>query len=255
VARAGIGKIPSAKLPRSWVQRWKKKVSFHGNSPASPDPGLRPSPSTHRIFLLSPANLRGIRGQRLLNAESRSELGQRLRTGGAPLAELFCHVSSLYFRGKLTYARLFAAPPPGLEGCYIITSSRGLLSPDTVADVEAVRELSAVARLDSEDDRYRIPLQRDAAALKTLLSDTSQVVLLGSLATEKYVKPLLEVFGAQLVFPSAFVGRGDMSRGGLLLRCVREKRELTYVPALGSWHDTKRGSKQVGSERKDTSFY
>jgi hypothetical protein len=218
----------------------EKKVSFQGNSPASPNPGFGQSPSMERIFLLSPANLKGIRGQRLLNPESLSELVQRLRAGGAPLAELFCHTSSLYFRGKLAYARLFAAPPRGLEGCYVITSSRGLLSPDTVVDVEAVREWSAVAQVDPENDGYRVPLQRDAAALKRLVTATSQVVLLGSVATEKYVKPLLEVFGARLVFPSAFVGRGDMSRGGLLLRSVREKQELAYIPARGNWRNGKR---------------
>jgi hypothetical protein len=104
-------------------------------------------------------------------------------------------------------------------------------------DVEAVRELASAARLDPEDDGYRIPLHRDADALKTGLLDTSQVVLLGSVATEKYLRPLLEVFGTQLVFPSAFVGRGDMSRGGLLLRCVREKRELAYISARGTWRN------------------
>ena len=88
-------------------------------------------------------------------------------------------------------------------------------------------------KLDSEDDRYRIPLQRDAAALKSLLSDTSQVVLLGSVATEKYVKPLLEVFGAQLVFPSAFVGRGEMSRGGTPLALRARKAGTHLYP--GAW--------------------
>jgi hypothetical protein len=168
-------------------------------------------------------------------------LGQRLRTGSAPLGEVFCHTSSLYFRGKLTYARMFAAPPPGLEGCYVITTSRGLLSPDTLVDFEAVRELSSAAQVDPEDDRYRIPLQRDAITLKEALTDACQVVLLGSVATEKYTKPLLEVFGSQLAIPSAFVGRGDMSRGGLLLRCVREKQELAYIPAGGKWRDRGRG--------------
>jgi hypothetical protein len=217
----------------------EKKVSFHGNSPASSNPGVGLSHPTHRIFLLSPANFKGIRGRRLLDPESLSELAQRLHTVGVPLAELFCYMSSLYFRGKLAYARLFGAPPAGLEGCYVITSSRGLLSSNTVVDVEAVRALSSTWEVDPEDDRYRIPLHRDAACLNSALTDTSQVVLLGSIATEKYVKPLLEVFGPRLVFPSAFVGRGDMSRGGLLLRCVREKQELTYIPALGNWRNVK----------------
>jgi hypothetical protein len=98
-------------------------------------------------------------------------------------------------------------------------------------DIEAARELASGAEIDLEDDRYRLPLRRDAAALERALPADSQVVLLGSVATEKYVTPLSEVFGRRLLFPSAFVGRGDMSRGGLLLRCVREKQELAYSPA------------------------
>ncbi|HEU4438341.1 MAG TPA: hypothetical protein VFT36_03785, partial [Methylomirabilota bacterium] len=53
-------------------------------------------------------------------------------------------------------------------------------------------------------------------------------------ASDKYVGVLLEVFGERLTFPAAFVGRGDMSRGGLLLRCVRAGRELQYVPVAGA---------------------
>ena len=54
-------------------------------------------------------------------------------------------------------------------------------------------------------------------------------MLLGSIATGKYVDPLLAVLGERLRFPADFVGRGDMSRGGLLLRCARAGTELTYV--------------------------
>ena len=61
-----------------------------------------------------------------------------------------------------------------------------------------------------------------------------EVVLLGSIATGKYLDLLAGPFGERLRFPSEFVGRGDMSRGGLLLRCVRAGAELTYVPVLGA---------------------
>lgn len=60
------------------------------------------------------------------------------------------------------------------------------------------------------------------------------VVLLGSIATGKYADTLLAVLGERLVFPALFVGRGDMSRGGLLLRAVRDGRELDYVPVAGT---------------------
>jgi hypothetical protein len=207
----------------------EKNMSFIGNSPQLSAGGV--FSAVHRIFLISPANLKGVRGQRLLNPRADSELSRCLRTQGAPLADLFCHTSSLYFRGKFTYARHFAAPPAGVEGCYVITSSRGLLRPETVMNIEAVRALAADADIDLEDEVYRGSLRRDAVALENALPLDCQVVLLGSLATEKYVTPLLEIFGRRLFFPSAFVGRGDMSRGGLLLRCIRENRELAYSSA------------------------
>jgi hypothetical protein len=216
----------------------EKTMSFAGNSPElSAGAGFLP---VHRIFLLSPANLKGVRGQRLLDSRADSELSSRLRTQGASLAELFCHTSSLYFRGKLAYARHFAAPPAGVEGCYVITSSRGLLSPGTVMNIEALRELASHAEIDLEDESYRASLRRDAAALESVLPQDCQVVLLGSVATDKYVTPLLEVFGRRLFFPFAFVGRGDMSRGSLLLRRIREDRELAYSSARTHFRRGKR---------------
>jgi hypothetical protein len=40
---------------------------------------------------------------------------------------------------------------------------------------------------------------------------------------------LSPIFGNRLIIPAEFIGLGDMSRGGLLLRHVRENRELNYV--------------------------
>jgi len=220
----------------------EKRVCFAGNCPLLQNSASSGSPADHKIFLLSPANLKGVCGQRVLNSNINSEMGNRLRAQGAPLAELFCHTSSLYFRGKLAYARLFARPPSGFEGSFIITSSRGLLTPDTVVDIATAKELASGAEIDPEDDRYRIPLCRGATALIKTLPEGCHVILLGSVATEKYVTPLKEVFGRRLLFPSAFLGRGDMSRGSLLLRCVREKQELAYCPARVSGRKGKRRS-------------
>ena len=50
----------------------------------------------------------------------------------------------------------------------------------------------------------------------------------------KYVTVLTAIFGDRLLFPIDFVGRGDMSRGGLLLRQAREGVELAYVPVIGA---------------------
>jgi hypothetical protein len=54
-------------------------------------------------------------------------------------------------------------------------------------------------------------------------------VLLGSIPTGKYASLLVECFDEQMVYPADFVGRGDMSRGGLLLRAVAADQELEYV--------------------------
>jgi hypothetical protein len=70
-------------------------------------------------------------------------------------------------------------------------------------------------------------------ALAEFLPGRSEVVLLGSIGTRKYTETLLGVFGERLKFPFDFVGRGDMSRGGLLLRAVANAKELEYTSVLG----------------------
>lgn len=182
-----------------------------------------------RVFLLSPANTSAVRGQLLLNQGSRLELAHRIRRQGAPLGEIFSFISSLYFRGKLAYAKTFGNSPPGMPPMLVLTTSRGLLSPETTITLNELIEMSGVP-IDLGDSRYREPLVRDACALAGQLPPGSKIVLLGSIATQKYVDPLLEVFGPNLLFPEKFVGRGDMSRGGLMLRCAESRLELDYVP-------------------------
>ena len=63
-------------------------------------------------------------------------------------------------------------------------------------------------------------------------ASTAGFILLGSVASSR--EPLLMVFGTRLFFPPAFTGCGDMSRGGLLLRCVDEGRELEYAPLISA---------------------
>ena len=196
-------------------------------------PGSEPSdckPPLSRLFLLSPSNTSAIRGQLLLNRNSEFELAQRLRQQGAPLAELFSFISSLYFRGKLAYAEAFSQSPAGFPSTLVMTSSRGLLPPETLITLDDLLEMSAVP-IDPGDARYRRPLCRDSRALARALPAGSQIVLLGSIASCKYIDPLLEIFGGSLLFPKQFVGRGDMSRGSLMLRCARAGIELDYVSA------------------------
>jgi len=69
---------------------------------------------------------------------------------------------------------------------------------------------------------------RDLQALHAACPDTL-FVLLGSISTKKYMAPLSSALGDRLRYPETFIGRGDMSRGGLMLRCVRTGCELDYI--------------------------
>lgn len=190
-----------------------------------------------RIFLLSPADSSGKRARFL--EESEADLAQRLRArGGAPIGEVFSFVSSLYFRGKLAYARAFARPPRGLDGIHVITPCDGLVPPERPIRVGDLRRFAGVP-IDVDETRYRRPFLRDLEALAAT-SAKAEVVLLGSIASPKYVDLLTSVLGSRLLFPVAFVGRGDMSRGGLMLRCVAQAEELEYARVEGA---VRRGSR------------
>jgi hypothetical protein len=181
----------------------------------------------HRIFLLSPANCAGTRAGFLLRKNARSALAQRLRSGGATLGEVFTFMSGLYFRGKLAYARAFAAPPDGVAGVHLIVPGLGLRAPETPIDLAGLRAIARV-RVDPRDRRYLAPLRRDATRLAERLREADAAILLGSIATAKYLPPLREILGPRLRYPREFIGRGDMSRGAMMLRCVAAGRELTY---------------------------
>jgi hypothetical protein len=191
-----------------------------------------------RIFLLSPAHCGGKRAEVLLNNRAAFPLAIRLRSDpGVRLGEAFSFLSGLYFRGKLAYAERFARPPAGAVGVQVITTDRGLLAGDTLVGAEDLRRFGTVDIVQDRPD-YRLPLQRDTRLLRQL--DNVEVVLLGSVATGKYVDVLLDILGERLLFPSEFVGRGDMSRGALLLRAVRNDAELSYQPVAGA---TRRGAR------------
>lgn len=180
-----------------------------------------------RTFILSPARLDGERARRLLQPGGSSPLAAALRDQGAPIGEVFRFVSSLYFRGKLAYAERFG------RGSWVMTANSGLRPVDSVVRLEDL-EMFAMTDIGEEEPRFRAPLTRDARALAERIGPQGEVVLLGSIASMKYVEPLLEVFDQQLLFPPAFVGRGNMSRGGLLLRAVEAGEELEYAPLRGA---------------------
>jgi hypothetical protein len=185
------------------------------------------------VFLLSPASCAGARGRLLLGNAASFELAVRLRSAGVPLGEVFSFLSALYFRGKLTYAQRFAAPPARCSGVFVITTNRGLLEPGTEIEMADLRAFARVS-IDAANPRYARPLRAAAESLRARLTPDTEVVLLGSIATPKYVDVLLESFGKSLLFPGDFVGRGDMSRGGLLLRAARAGVELAYQPVDGA---------------------
>lgn len=179
-----------------------------------------------RLFLLSPANAGGPRGT-LLRTSPNVELGARLRSAeGAPIGEVYRFISGLYFRGKLAYAECFAP-----DRSFVITPCRGLLPPGARLTHDEFEALARVP-IDATEPRYLEPLVRDVVQLAATWP--GDVVLLGSIASPKYTRPLLDAFGARLLFPATFVGRGDMSRGGVLLRAVRSGQELDYIPVEGA---------------------
>ncbi len=186
-----------------------------------------------RVFLLSPASCRGERAALLFDPRSRFALAERLRTpAGAPLGEVFSFLSGLYFRGKLTYALTFARPPRR-AGVLVITPGEGLLPPDEPVDRARLERFAAID-IAADDARYRAPLEAAVRRLAAAVGPRGEVVLLGSIASGKYVDVLAGLLGARLTFPADFVGRGDMSRGGLLLRCAAAGTELPYVPLAGA---------------------
>jgi len=198
------------------------------DDPSPPEPPRR----TGTVFLLSPANCGGRRAQILLRERAAFPLAARVRDEGAPLGEVFSFLSGLYFRGKLAYGVAFgsAASRPG---ALVITPGRGLIPADTIVRIGDLEEIASIG-VSHDEPRFREPLERDTATLAVTLEPGDRVVLLGSIATGKYVDLIERLLDGRLFFPAAFVGRGDMSRGGLMLRCVLRGEELEYVPIAGA---------------------
>src|SRR5437868_13213196 len=197
----------------------------------------------NHLFLLSPAYAGGERARMILSERAKFDLARRLRSRErATLGEVFAFLSGLYFRGKLAYANAFARTTNGISGVQVITPTRGLVDAATKISLRDLHEFAGVDIYEG-DPRYREPLARDARRLARKLSAECEVVLLGSIATGKYVDVLLENFQHRLLFPADFVGRGDMSRGGLLLRSAVDKTELAYISVVGAVRSGKRPPK------------
>jgi predicted kinase len=186
------------------------------------------------IFFISPANLGGERAAVIFNPKAPFPLAQQLRSPeGAPLGDVYSFVSGLYFRGKKAYAEAFGRAPQGLSAGLVISPSEGLRFLYEPVTIERLRRWAGVS-IDANNRAFTEPLVEHAAALDRALGTHARFVLLGSVATDKYVAPLGQVFGERLLFPPEFIGRGDMSRGSLMLQAARAGQELAYAPVLGS---------------------
>jgi hypothetical protein len=201
-----------------------------------------------RVFILSPAHCGGERAQLLYRDAASFPLARQLRTPrGATLGEAFTFLSGLYFRGKMAYSEAFAKPPRGAShATMVITTNRGLVCPHERVTVDDLRAMGQ-GDIDADDPNYREPLERDIERVADSLGRHGRVILLGSIASGKYCDILLRFLGSRLLFPQEFVGRGDMSRGGLMLRCVEAQQELTYVPIEGA---IRRGTRPPRLERR-----
>ena len=184
------------------------------------------------IFLLSPARCSGRRALFLRRPGADFLEARRLCDRTLTLGETFAFLSGLYFRGKLAYAQAFGCPSLPVPAALVITPTRGLLPADTLADPEMLEEFASVD-IAAELPAFREPLARDVTHLAADLPAGAVVILLGSIATPKYTEPLVEALAGRLYYPVDFVGRGDMSRGGLLLRSVASHTELPYAPLSG----------------------
>ena len=191
------------------------------------------------IFLLSPAHCGGRRAQILMRDGAAFPLAVRLKEDGVSIGEVFSFLSGLYFRGKLAYGRAFGRSTRAPHGVLVITPGWGLVPPDQTVTLADLRAIASVG-VDPGEPRFAAPLERDCASLAQALDAQDQVVLLGSIATGKYTDVVERHFPQRLLFPSSFVGRGDMSRGGLMLRCVEDRQPLEYVPVAGALRRGKR---------------
>src|SRR3954451_11185599 len=113
---------------------------------------------TDRLFLLSPANCHGRRAQQVLSPKASFGVARRLRgADGVPIGELFAHMSGLYFRGKLTYARRFGR-------AFVITPNEGLVPAEAPVTREVLVRFGT-GDIHCDNPAYRGPLEASARLL------------------------------------------------------------------------------------------
>jgi len=185
----------------------------------------------------------------LMREQAEFDLAVRLRRGEATISEIYAFISGLYFRGKLAYANVFGAAPEGIPPAMVIVPGLGLVRPDTAADHGQLRAMENIP-IDVNNPSFSAPFLRDAVHLNQQAGPDCRFVLLGSIASDKYTRTLLDVFGERLLFPADFIGRGDMSRGGLMLRCAQSAEELSYIAVQGAVRRGRRPAKLEPLKKK-----
>jgi hypothetical protein len=177
-----------------------------------------------------------------MREQAEFDLAVRLRRGEATISEIYAFISGLYFRGKVAYVDVFRAEPPGISPAMVIVPGLGLVRPERIADHDQLRAIGNIP-IDADNADFIAPFLRDAINLNREAGPDCRFVLLGSIASDKYTRTLLDVFGERLLFPEEFIGRGDMSRGGLMLRCAQAAQELSYIPVQGAVRRGRRPAK------------
>lgn len=182
------------------------------------------------VFLLSPANVSGTRARQMLSPRAMSAAALAYRSpDGVKIADAFTFMSALYFRGKHAYARAFSVEHPRIgHTAFVIAPGYGLVPLDWRLDKERMKKL-ARTKVDIRSRAYTSSLRKSCQELALQLDDDDIVVLLGSVASGKYVDVLHPIFGDRLRFPGIFAGMGDMQRGSVMLKAAAAGRELEYV--------------------------
>jgi hypothetical protein len=186
-----------------------------------------------KVFLLSPANFSGVRAKQLTAPGAKFPAAVAFRSeSGVAIEDAFSFMSALYFRGKAAYVRRFAPTPAAIQ---VIAPGFGLVPFGWTIDATRFTKLEKTP-VDPASRSYRTPLEQHALSLAESVAPDGKVVLLGSVATGKYIDVLWPVFRERLVFPRCFAGLGDMSRGSIMLKASVSGEELDYVPIDGRKH-------------------
>ena len=109
-------------------------------------------------------------------------------------------------------------------------ADRGAGPAQTVVTRSGLRRFAAVD-IGAGEPRFRRPVPPGRATARRVDPEaTRRSCCWGRSRAAKYYEVVADVFGERLLFPPDFVGRGDMSRGGLLLRAARSGEEASLSP-------------------------